>query len=384
VNSENKQFIAKNEPCTESTQICEERFESIAWWNVDLGPAAAKAASEAVICKFLSQGPITEEIETQISRITGTKYAVATSSGSTALTLALMAAGARLGDIVVCPAYTWIATAHAARILGCEVEIVDIQKSRPVMDVSKVKHADAKRRFAIPVHMNGHAADVKSLKEKGYIVIEDAAQALGSRLIDRYLGALGDAGCYSFSISKIIGSGQGGLIVSDSELLAETARRMRTHGITNVFAPDKWEVLGHNLRYNDVLASILRTQIPLLRERLHHARMINETYLTGLRGIRDLVVVTHESSEEVGPYVEVRTLPENRDRLIKILNQKSIDARRAFPSLSTATYLGVNYNNNTPNADSWSKEVLYLPSGPGLSIDKVKYIANFIRSMYDC
>lgn len=353
---------------------------TIPWWQVDLGPEAPTAAAAAVTARRLSQGPVTDEVERRISAIVGSRFAIATSSGSTALTLALMAAGARPGDTVLCPAYTWIATAPAAHVLGCKVELADIEAARPVMDVSRVKAASGDRCFAIPVHMNGHAVDVQALRQKGYIVIEDAAQALGSCRDGASLGTLGDLGCYSFSVSKIIGAGQGGLVVTDSDELAERARRARTHGVVDVFAPEVWESPGHNFRYNDVLAAILLTQIPLLEERLAHARALTQQYFEALVEIDAIDVVRHESSEQIGPYVEARVCSAQRDALVGFLSERGIGARRAFPSLDSAFYLRDSSSGLFENARAWSESVLYLPSGPGLTETEVEVVIGALLS----
>ena len=175
---------------------------TIPWWQVDWGIEAVEASSKAVLVKNLSQGPITEELENKLSTVLRTRYAVATSSGSTALTLALMTAGARPGDVVLCPGYTWIATVNAAHTLGCQIELVDTLSDIPVMDVESAPKADNKRRFAIPVHMNGHACEINSLKNLGYTVIEDAAQALGSEINGEKLGTQGDRALFFFSIKN--------------------------------------------------------------------------------------------------------------------------------------------------------------------------------------
>jgi perosamine synthetase len=352
---------------------------SIPWWQVDLGPEAATAAADAVTKRCLSQGSVSMEVERQIALLVDSRYAIATSSGSTALTLALLAAGAQPGDIVICPAYTWIATAHAALLLGCSVETVDILPDRPVMDVTQAPDPTDSWRFAIPVHMNGHAADVESLKDKGYVVIEDAAQALGSKSRDLHLGSIGDLGCFSFSVAKIIGSGQGGVIVTNSELYAERARAMRTHGVLDVFAPESWQTPGHNFRYNDVLASILLTQIPKLKERLSHSRLISNAYRTGLDGVESIVIIQHESDTEVGPYVEARVPEVLRNELIEFLDQSGIGARPAFPALNSCSYIESSAARQFANARAWSKQVMYLPSGPALKEEAVAHICDLIR-----
>ena len=351
----------------------------IPWWNVDLGDQAPQAAFDAVAARNISQGPVTIEVERQMSELVGAKWSLATSSGSTALTLALHAAGAREGDTVLCPAYTWIATAHAAHILGCGIEIVDIEPNRPVMDVTSIDSSSDERKFAIPVHMNGHSADVDGLIDKGFTTVEDAAQALGSRHKNRMLGTIGAAGCFSFSVAKIIGSGQGGLMVTNSSAIHEVGRQARTHGLADPFSPETWPSFGHNFRYNDVLASVLLTQIPHLNSRIEHAKRLVGRYTEQLSNLDEIQIIPHLTSEEFGPYVEARVVTGKRDRLVGFLGENKIGARRSFPPISDAKYLRVTRRNETPNALAWSKEIIYLPSGPGITLEEVDYVCSAIK-----
>lgn len=354
----------------------------IPWWQVDLGSEAAHAAFDAVSSKNLSQGTITARVEGEFAEIVGSRFAVATSSGSTALTLALMAAGAKPGDRVVCPAYSWIATAHAALVLGCSVELVDIEVDRPVIDTELIPVLSGEKVFAIPVHMNGHSANVPDLRDKGYTVIEDAAQALGSKVDGKMLGTGGHIGCFSFSVSKIVGSGQGGVLVTDSEELASSAVRARTHGVVDVFAPDEWSSLGHNFRFNDVLGAVLLTQLPKLSERMEHIRRLTLHYERRLKLLPDLEIVRHSTVSQVGPYIEARLTKGNRDALVQHLNARGIGARKAFPPLSSARYLTKVSGSNYPNATLWSSNVLYLPSGPALSLESVERVCDAVLSFF--
>lgn len=357
-------------------------MKPIPWWQVDLGPDAASAAAEAITNRCLSQGPITAKVEKEMAALLNTKYAIATSSGSTALTLALMAAGAQPGDSVICPAYTWIATAHAAHILGCSVELVDILPDMPVMDVDQVPAATEKRRFAVPVHMNGHAVDVQGLKNLGYTVIEDAAQALGSKSSQGFLGTIGDMGCFSFSVAKIIGSGQGGLVVTNSQAFAEHTIKLRTHGVHDVFAPSSWEHCGHNFRYNDPLAAVLLTQIPLLAMRLKHAKSIAKHYIENLSELDQIKIVQHRTVDENGPYLEAQTSSSHRNGLIDYLSLRHIGARPAFPTLESARYLYTEDGGSFPNSNEWSRRTLYLPSGPGITFEMVDQVCVHIKAFF--
>ncbi len=151
-------------------------LEQIPGWQINFGEAAAEAAATAISSRNISQGFVTEMEEAEVARIVGSMHSIATSSGSTALTLALIAGGAKPGDTVVRPADTWVATAHAAHFLGWSLELADIEPHRPVIDVERISTNTKERAFALQVDMNGHSSDSAGLVSKGYTVIEDAVK----------------------------------------------------------------------------------------------------------------------------------------------------------------------------------------------------------------
>lgn len=352
------------------------------WWQVDFGEESARAAAAAIKSKNISQGPITAEVEAEVAQIVGSKQGIATSSGSTALTLALIAGGAKPGDTVICPAYSWIATAHAAHFLGLTLQLVDIEHDRPVIDVSRVPVSEQVRAFALPVHMNGHWADISELVNRGYTVIEDAAQALGSGHDGRFLGTLGNAGCFSFSMSKIVSSGQGGMVVTDDDDFADRARRARTHGVEDVFAPSAWPGQGHNFRFNDVLASILLAQLKKLDHNLEHVRNLRRRYAESLADCAAIEIVEHQHPREAGPYIEAKVSAFTRGPLVDYLISRGISARNAFPPIYSAKYLNFCAEDDFPNTKRWTSETLYLPSGPALTTKRVEQISETIQAFF--
>ncbi len=184
---------------------------------------------------WLVQGPKVREFEEKWSTFTGARHSIAVTSCTTALHLALAALGVQPGDEVIVPAFTWISTANVVEHLGAKVVFCDIDLNTFNIDLEQLRQKITPQTKAIvPVHLFGLAADIdpinKLAKQFGLWVVEDAACGFGSRYRGQHVGTLGDAGCFSFHPRKAITTGEGGMITTDSDSLAEKLRRLRDHG----------------------------------------------------------------------------------------------------------------------------------------------------------
>ena len=223
------------------------------WWKTTIGEEEIERVVKSIRNKNISQGPVTAEFESLISQYLEIDHVVAFSSGSTALLVALMALGVKSGDEVIMPNRTWIATAHAVHLLGAKVVLVDVEKSRPIIDASQIeKKITPSTKVILPVHLNGRSSNMKLInkiaKKYKISVIEDAAQAFSSKNSDGFLGTQSEIGCFSLSIAKTIGTGQGGFSVTKDKDLAKRMKAIRTHGVENVKDPQSWEMLGLNFK----------------------------------------------------------------------------------------------------------------------------------------
>ena len=256
---------------------------SISWWRTSFGEPEIRNLEDAVAEEHISQGPVTAEFETRFAEILDGSYAMATTSGSVALLLAMMALGIGRDDEVIVPNRTWIATAHAALFLGAKVVLVDVLPDIPVMDMSQVREKiTAKTKAIVPVHLNGRGVDMEAVnalaQEYGLFIVEDAAQAFLSRNSTGYLGTQSDAGCFSLSIAKLISTGQGGVIVTESQQLHEKLKLIGNHGVVDNFT-DTWNELGFNFKYTDLLASFGIAQLSRVPGRLAHVHAIYDRYV---------------------------------------------------------------------------------------------------------
>lgn len=346
-----------------------EMTEPISWWRIDFGEAESTAVAKAVADEHVSQGPIVAEFERQLAAYLGVPFVVATTSGSMALLMSLWAAGVGPGDEVIVPNRTWIATAHAAVLLGATVRLVDVEEGRPIIAASKIEQAISSRTKAIvPVHMCGRSADMRSInsigQKHGIAVIEDAAQALGSRNPDGFVGTQSDMGCFSLSVAKIISTGQGGFVATRSESIYERLVAMRTHGVASVVNAE-WKQPGFNFRFTDLLASIGIEQLKRMPEHVEKLGAIYRLYSDGLGGHPSVKLLpVNIEAGEVPVYIEA--LCEDRDRLISHLAETRIQCRPFYPDLDHAGYL--NNSGDFPNSRRYGRSGVYLPSGPGQDI----------------
>ncbi len=348
---------------------------SIPWWATSFTSGEAEAAAAAVTGRHISQGPITALFEDALAKYLGVPHVVAVTSGTSALTLALMAQGIGPGDEVLVPNRTWIATAHAVQIIGAKPVFVDTEPGRPVVEVGTAhRHMTSRTKAIIPAHMNGRSVNMDAVNTfaatNDLIVIEDAAQALGScDQQGRALGTLSKAGCFSLSAAKIISTGQGGFVATCDAETDARLRAIRTHGVENTVEPNTWVMPGFNFRFTDILANIGLVQLGLLPDRVRRQRQVYDLYEEGLKG-SDLVRLIPQRTGEVGPYIEVLT--KERNRLITFLRLRGIETRTFYPDLDTAPYW--NFDGGLVNSRVFGREGLYLPSGPSITNEQIERV----------
>ena len=349
--------------------------KTIPWWRTTFSNGESEAIARAISEEHVSQGPVVAEFERQLAAYLEVPYVVATTSGSTALLMSLWAASVGSGDEVIIPNRTWVATPHAAVLLGAAVRLVDVEPGRPIIDASLIESAiTSKTKAIIPVQMCGRSANIQAVNEiarrHGLTVIEDATQALGSRNAEGPLGTQSDMGCFSFSVAKIISTGQGGFIATKNETVYRKLVAMRTQGVGDVVNAE-WTRPGFNFRFTDVLAAIGIVQLRLLESRIEKVKAIYRLYEQGLSGLSFIKLIPVDvAGGEVPVYVEA--LCESRGRLIDFLAARGIQCRPFYPDLNHAPYLG--NSGRYPNSEPFGRAGVYLPSGPEqskLDLDRV-------------
>ena len=358
---------------------------TIPWWQTSFDNGESEAVGEAIKAKKISQGDVTKTFETALSEFLEVDHVIATNSGTSAITLALMGIGIKPGDEVLVPNRTWIATAHAVHILGAVPIFVDSEPGIPIMSTGNLQqHLTSLTKAIIPVHVNGREADMDEIngfaRAHGLLVIEDAAQAIGSKgATGKFVGTNSSAGCFSLSVAKLIATGQGGFIATNDSKLANRFRNLRTHGVENTIAPGAWDQPGFNFRFTDILATIGILQLGLLPKRIKRIKEIEARYKSGLRGILSVDYIDTKVNE-VGPYIEV--LANERDRLRSFLSSQavSIETRPFYPNLNTAHYWKLRNTVHLPNSIKFQQNGLYLPSGPSILDSEIDYVLSALQN----
>jgi len=360
--------------------------EFMPWWRVDFGDEAVKAAHDAVAQRRMTMGPLTKAFEERVAKLLGVPYVVATASGTAALSLALIEAGIKSGDEVIVPNRTWIATAHAAYLLGANVVLVDVEPDRPIMDIKAFEAAITPRTKAvIPVHLNGRAADMQEInmiaQEHGIAVIEDACQALFSKNAKgEFLGCDSRAGCFSLSIGKAISSGQGGFVVTRDVEVARRLTMARTHGTSDITMAH-WEMPGGNFRFWDLPAAVALTQLDRWDARNADIMRVYERYKKGLAGIAEITLLENDVDKgELPLYVEC--LSPRRDELVAYLAEQGIQARPYYANISDAPHFSDTNKGAYPNSDIYAKQCYVLPCGPDRTDAEIDRVLKALRTFF--
>lgn len=357
-------------------------MDEIRWWHTSFGPEEIQKIAESINAEHISQGPVTEEFEAKFASALNVPYAIATTSGSVSLLMALMALGVGKGDEVIVPNRTFIAAAHAAMLLGAEIVLVDVVPNLPVMDMDQLRQKITSRTKAIiPVHLNGRANDMEQINQiaqkYGLAVIEDACQALFSRNASGYLGTQSDAGCFSLGVTKLISTGQGGVVVTDNEKTYEKLKLVRNHGVADTFEAT-YQSTGLNFKFTDMLSSIGLVQLSKIPERLAHMNAIHERYDSAFDEFQfpfiEIIPVNVEGGE-VPLWVEV--LCKDRPKVMSYLQSKGIQTRRFLPDLDDSPHL--KNHGDFPNSRRFGDHGVFMPCGPSQSLENIDRVIDALR-----
>jgi dTDP-4-amino-4,6-dideoxygalactose transaminase len=329
--------------------------------------------------------------EKEIAGLIGAKHAVACASGSDALVLALMAAGIGNGDEVITTPFSFVATAGSIARVGATPVFADIDPRTYNIDPQAIAAAiTPKTRAIMPVHLFGLPADMEPIlsvaKANGLVVVEDAAQAIGSRYQDRHIGTIGDFGCFSFFPSKNLGgAGDGGLVTTEDDRFAEKLRLLRVHGSKKKYHHD---ILGTNSRLDALQAAILRVKLRHLDEWTRGRQQRADRYrdLLGGAGLDSRITLPQKPSQQFyHVYNQFSIRCSERDELREHLQRAGIPTEIYYPlslHLQPAfSYLGCSAG-QFPQSETASREVLALPVYPELTDAQQSSVVRAITDFY--
>jgi perosamine synthetase len=348
----------------------------IPYWKTHFTREEGEIVSSILINGQISQGPQISEFESRLASFLDVPYVVLTSSGSSSLLASLMVLNIGCNDEVIVPNRTWIATGHAPLLLGAKVKFADVEKDRPIIDVKSIENLiTQKTKAIIPVHLGGRAADMRAINklagEYNIPIIEDAAQAYGSRNRDGLLGTQSLMGCFSLSVAKIISTGQGGFIATKSMAIYERLQKIKSHGVDSVINP-VWDEPGFNFRLPGLLAGIGISQLKQMQHRMHRVAEIYKKYYAGISDLDYIKLIPVDLNlGELPVYVEALCI--DRVEFIEYMHANGVQCRPFAPNLCDATYFKCE-NTSYVNSDIYAMHGIYLPAGPSQSdqdIDRV-------------
>lgn len=318
----------------------------------------------------------TRELEQLICDYTGAKHAHMVPSATMGLLLCSMLADIRPGDKFNCPAYTQAATANGAILMGAQPDICDVDPFAYTLDWRFVTH-----RVVFVASINGrtpdsYAEDIERHRAVGHFVIEDAAQALGSWHGDDHVGTLGDVGVFSFGAPKIITTGQGGCIVTNSDELSERIDAIKNFGRT-VGVGETYNVMGLNFKFTDLQSSFGIAQMAKLPQIVLRKKQIFKNYQSRLQSVcdfikTDLLTVTPTYPEVLVP---------DRDQLAAHLKRQGIGCRAVYDSLGKQPFHN-QWGVTAPVTEYIGQKGLQLPAQADLTDEDIDYICDVILDYY--
>jgi len=326
-------------------------------------------------------GPEVEAFEEEVAQYLGVKHAIGVNSGTDALVIALRALGVGPGDEVITTPFTFFATAEAISLVGATPVFVDIDPRTYNINPDLISSAITPRTKAIlPVHLYGLPADMDPILEiarsHGLKVLEDCAQAFGATYKGKKVGTLGDAGAFSFFPTKNLGGfGDGGLIATNSDEVAEKARMLRAHGSRRKYYN---EAVGYNSRLDTLQAALLRVKLPRVDAWNEARRQVALRYNELLSDIPRLVLPEVSPGHVFHQYT-VR-IPGRRDEVQRALEAHGIGTMVYYPvplhRLPVYAHMGL----SLPQAERAAREVLSLPIGPHLNPSSQEGVSEALKA----
>lgn len=331
-------------------------------------------------------GPEVEAFEREVATYIGVDHALAVSSGTDALLLALMALGIGPGDEVICPTYTFFATAGTIARVGARPVFADVMPCcYNILPAELERLVTDRTKAIVPVHLFGQCAHmdlITSFADARKIpVIEDAAQALGAKYNGRSAGTLGSFGSYSFFPSKNLGAlGDAGLLVTNDSRLAERARILRVHGGKPKY---HHQFVGGNFRMDALQAALLRVKLPHLDSATARRQANAATYTRLLGGTEQIELPARCHESHIYNQFVIRVKGEgNRDKLQRFLAEAGVGTEVYYPvpMHKQACFASYEPAPSLPVAEAASRETLAIPIFPELAEHEIEYVCDRIRA----
>lgn len=376
----------------------------IPFYRPDISDAEIEEVITTLKSGWLAKGPKTIEFEEKFAQFVGAKHAIGMNSCTAALHISLLAAGIGAGDEVITTPMTFAATVNTIIHTGAKPVLVDIESESGCIDVNKIEEKITKKTKAIvPVHYGGQACDLDRIYEiadkYGLFVSEDAAHALYTRYKGRLIGnkAKGTVS-FSFYATKNLCTGEGGMLVTDDDEIAEKARVLSLHGMSknawNRYSKGgtwKYDIEYAGFKYNmfDLQAALGIVQLKRIEEMQKKRERIAQIYGEGLKDIEEIelpkpnIFTTQHSWHLYIIRLKIENLRINRDEFIDLLRERGIGTSVHFiPLYYMSAYKDYNFNpKDFPNTEDWWRRIVSLPLYPTMCEDELEYVIENVRDI---
>lgn len=361
-----------------------------------------EALKEPLMSGWLTSGPKVREFEQLFAERHGVKHALAVTSATTALHLALVALGIKEGDEVIVPAFTWVSTANVVLYCGAKVVFVDIDPLTYNIDPADLrKRITSKTKAIIPVHLFGLCADMDKIKEiAGNIpLIEDGACAAGASYKGTPAGGLGTIGCFSFHPRKSVTTGEGGMITTNDDELAEImgilrnhgasiSEEQRHHGAKPYMLPD-FNALGYNYRMTDLQGAVGVVQIKKLDQFINEREIWANFYTKELDSIPWLRTPKHGADYKHGwqsfvTFVDETKSPASRNEIMELLQQQGISTRPGTHAIHMLNFYKEKFNiqaSDYPGAQAANNYSMSIPLHNRMVAEDFDYVVSVIKAL---
>lgn len=359
------------------------------------------ATKECFESGWLTQGPKVAAFEKAFAQMHGVKHALAVTSCTTGLHLALAALGIGPGDEVIVPAFTWVATANVVLYCGATPVFVDVDRKTNNIDPKQIaSKITSKTKAIIPVHLFGLCADMDALKAvvpESVAIIEDCACAAGASYKGTSAGALGKAGVFSFHPRKSITTGEGGMVTTNDDTFAERMNSLRNHGASiseeqrhrgpRPYLLPEFNLLGYNYRMTDLQGAVGLTQLAKLEQFIEERNAWAEYYFKAFEEIDYLHMpfkkhLGKHAWQAFVCYLDSKKSPLERNELMELLNQRGIATRPGTHAVPTLGYYREKYGytpTDFPGAWDCENHTIALPLHNRMAHDDYQYVADVVR-----
>ncbi len=364
-------------------------------FDLDYGEEEKQAVIKVLESRWITQGPKTLEYEEKLAKYFGIKYALATSSGTTALHLAYLAAGIRPGMRVIVPSLTFVATVTPLLWIGAKPLFADIHSLKfPNISPENVEKLASEADAVVFVHYAGFSDFISEIVEiaqrHNLILVEDASHAIGTKIDGKFAGTFGQVSAFSTFSNKNLSTGEGGFILTNDKKIYEKAKLLRSHGMTTTSyskfsgSHPLYDVveIGFNYRITEIHAALGIVQLEKLEKKNKRRRELVRNYRNKLENVEGLII-PFENFENSANYIFPVVLPENTDRekVIDKMAEAGIQTSIHYPPIHKFTAFRKLFGDpELPITEEYARRTLTLPLYPSLDQEDIVYIANILKN----